>query len=41
MADFELGKLLYENPLCKAEDIKDWHLEGEASITVHEVSMAD
>ena len=33
MLNFEYGNLLYENALSKPEDVKNWRLEGEASIT--------
>ena len=30
---FTLGKLLYENPLASADDIRDFRVEGKAAIT--------
>jgi hypothetical protein len=30
--EFKVGRLLYENPLARAEDVKDWRLEGQAGI---------
>lgn len=31
--DFELGELLYSNPMASAADVADWRLEGDASIS--------
>ena len=33
MTDYQLGKLIYDNPLASPEDVKGFRLEGEAKIT--------
>lgn len=36
---FTTGKLLYQNPFTKTEDIQDWIQEGEVSIDFNEYGM--